>query len=35
MLAGAALIVAGTALVALVGAPPRGRLAEARLEERV
>jgi drug/metabolite transporter (DMT)-like permease len=35
MLAGAALIVAGTALVALVGAFPRGRRAKARLEESV
>jgi len=35
MLAGAALIVAGTALVALVGAFPRGRRATARLEESV
>jgi drug/metabolite transporter (DMT)-like permease len=35
MLAGAALIVAGTALVALVGASPSGRRTEARLEERV
>ncbi len=35
MLAGAALIVAGTALVAVVGASPSGRRTEARLEERV
>ena len=35
MLAGAALIVAGTALVALVRASPGGRRTEARLEERV